>query len=222
MTPFPGGIESLPNGALILSLAAAVAYLAVQQRTPSLRRSFAKTAAVGLLAVLAFIQGGPALLVAALALSTAGDAFLAQEGEKPFLAGLASFLLAHIAYVTLFLTVGDRLEILAAEPWRVALCAVGIVAALMLLRRLLPVAGPQMRLPVAFYTIAILAMLLAAATVRAPVIVAGAVLFVVSDSLLAIGRFLLAPGDPRQNALGPAVWISYYLAQAAITLGFLL
>lgn len=222
MTPFPGGIESLPNGTLILSVAAAVAYLAVQQRTPSLRRSFAKTAAAGLLAVLAFIQGGPVLLVAALALGAAGDAFLAQEGEKPFLAGLASFLLAHIAYVALFLTAGDRLEILAGQPWRVALCAAGIVASVVLLRRLLPAAGPHMRLPVALYSIAILAMLLAAATVRAPVIVAGAALFVVSDSLLAIGRFLLTPDDPRQKALGSAVWVSYYLAQAAITLGFLL
>lgn len=222
MTPFPDGIDSLPNGALILSLAAAVAYLAVQGRTPSLRRSFAKTAAVGLLAVLAFVQDGPALLIAALALSAAGDAFLAQEGETPFLAGLASFLLAHVAYVVLFVMAGDGLAILVSQPWRMALCVVGVIAAMALLRRLLPAAGLQMRAPVALYTVAILAMLLAAATMRAPAILAGAVLFVVSDSLLAIGRFLLAPGDPRQPALGAAVWVSYYLAQAAITLGFLL
>lgn len=222
MMPFPGGIESLANGTLLLSLAAAVAYLAAQSRAPSLRRSAAKTAAVGLLAVLAFLQGGPVLLIAALALSAAGDAFLAQEGEKPFFAGLASFLLAHVAYVVLFLRTGDGLGILASQPWRVALCAICIVAAMGLLRRLLPVAGPQMRLPVTLYTDAILAMLVAAATVRAPAIVAGAVLFVVSDTLLAIGRFLLAPGDPRQPVLGAAVWVSYFLAQAAITLGFLL
>lgn len=222
MTPFPGGIESLANGTLILSLAAAIAYLPVQGRAPSLRRSFAKTSAVGLLAVLAFLQAGPLLLIAALALSATGDALLAQEGEKPFLAGLASFLGAHIAYVALFLAVGDGLEILAGTSWRLALAALAIAATVLLLRLLLPAVGAQLRLPVMLYSIAILAMLLAATTVRAPAIIAGAVLFVISDSLLAVGRFLLAPDDPRQKALGPAVWISYYLAQTAITLGFLL
>jgi uncharacterized membrane protein YhhN len=58
--------------------------------------------------------------------------------------------------------------------------------------------------------------------VPAPIILAGAALFVLSDSLLAIGRFLLPPDLPRQPATGAAVWVFYYLAQAAIALGFLL
>lgn len=222
MTPFPGGIESLPNGSLILSLAAAVVYLAIQGRSPSLRRSIAKTSAVGLLALIAFLQGGPTLLIVALTLSALGDAFLAQAGAKPFLAGLVSFLLAHIAYIALFLATGDGLAILFAEPWRIALCGLAIIAAAILSNRLLPAAGPQMRLPVALYVITILAMLLAAGMVRAPIIAVGATLFVLSDSLLAIGRFLLRPADHRQTMLGPAVWISYYLAQLAIMLGFVI
>lgn len=222
MMPFPGGLDGFANGALILSLAAAIAYLPVQDRQPSLRRSFVKTATTALLALLAFMEGGPLLLAGALALSAAGDAFLAQEGEKAFLAGLASFLAAHIAYVVLFLLAGGGLETLAGARWRFVLCAFAIAAAIFLLRHLLPAVGRHMRLPVTFYTIAILAMLLAAATVAAPAILIGALLFVISDTLLAIGRFLLAPQSPRQLLLGKAVWISYYLAQAAITLGFLL
>lgn len=222
MTPFPGGIESLANGTLILSAAAALLYLPLQGREPSLRRTLVKTGSTALLALLAWMEGGPALLVAALALSAAGDAFLAQDGEKAFLAGLASFLAAHIAYVPLFLSAGDRLEILADEPWRIALAALAIAGAAVLMRRLLPAAGPGMRVPVALYAAAILAMLLAAATVPSPVIVAGAALFVVSDSLLAAGRFLLAPDSPGQRPVGAAVWITYYLAQVAIALGFLL
>ena len=222
MTPFPGGIESLANGTLILSVVAALLYLPLQGHAPSLRRTLVKTGSTALLALLAFIEGSPALLVAALVLSAAGDAFLAQDGEKAFLAGLASFLAAHIAYVALFLSAGDRLEILAGEPWRAALAAVAIAGAVVLMRRLLPAAGPGMRVPVAAYAAAILAMLLAAATVPSPVIVAGAALFVVSDSLLASGRFLLAPESAGQRPVGAAVWIFYYLAQAAITLGFLL
>lgn len=222
MMPFPGGIDSLSNGTLVLSAAAALLYLPVQGRAPSLRRTVVKTASTALLALLAVPEGGPALLVAALALSAAGDAFLSRDGETPFLLGLASFLLAHIAYVPLFLSVGGGLAILAAEPWRIALSLLAVAGAVVLLRRLLPAAGPQMRLPVAVYTAAILAMMLAAATVPSPIILIGAAMFVVSDSLLAIGRFLMPPHAPRQRPTGAAVWVFYYLAQAAITLGFLL
>lgn len=222
MMPFDGGIDSLANGTLVLSVIAAVLYLPVQGRAPSWRRSLVKTASTALLAVLAYIQGGPALLVAALALSAAGDFFLSRAGERAFLAGLASFLAAHIAYVPLFLSVGGGTDILLWQPWRIGLAVVAIAGAGLLLRRLLPAAGAQMRGPVALYAAAILAMLLAAATVPAPVILAGAVFFVVSDSLLAAGRFLLPAGSPRQRPVGAAVWVFYYLAQAAITLGFLL
>lgn len=222
MMPFDGGIESLANGMLILSVAAALLYLPVQGRQPSLRRTAVKAGSTALLALLAFTQGGPALLVAALALSAAGDAFLAQEGEKAFLAGLASFLAAHLAYVPLFLSAGGGMEIITAGAWRAALGGLAIAGTVLLLRRLLPAAGPEMRLPVVLYAVAILAMLLAATTVPSALVVAGAASFVISDSLLAIGRFLLAPGAPQQRQLGFAVWIFYYLAQATITLAFLI
>lgn len=220
--PFAGGIESLANGTLILSVAAALLYLPLRDREPSPRRTLVKAGSTALLALLAWMEGGPVLLVAALALSAAGDAFLAQDGEKAFLAGLASFLAAHIAYVPLFAAAGGGLDILAGEPWRAVIAALAIAGAAALLRRLLPAAGPAMRGPVAVYAAAILTMLLAAATVPSPVIVAGAVLFVLSDALLATGRFLLAPDSPRRRPVGMAVWIAYYLAQAAIALGFLL
>ena len=222
MMPFPGGIDSLPNGTLILSAAAALLYLAVQGREPSLRRSLVKTAAVALLALLAFLQGGPLLLVVALALSAAGDAFLSRDGERAFLAGLASFLAAHLAYVALFASIGGGMEILTWQPWRLAIVAVAALGAIALMRLLLPVAGPRLRVPLALYAGAILAMMLAAATVPSPVIVIGAMLFVASDSLLAIGRFLLPAQSRFRLPLGAAVWIFYYLAQAAITLGLLL
>ncbi len=222
MMPFAGGLDSLPNGTLLLSVVAALLYLPVQGRAPSLRRSFVKTAATALLAVLAFIEGGPFLLVAALALSAAGDFFLSRDGETAFLAGLASFLAAHVAYVPLFLSVGGGTEILTWQPWRLGLAVLAAVGAALLMRRLLAVVAPQMRVPVAVYAAAILAMMLAAATVPSPVILAGAILFVASDSLLAIGRFLTPPDSPRQRPVGAAVWVLYYLAQAAIALGFLL
>lgn len=222
MTPFAGGIDSLSNGTLLFAAAAAFFYLLVQARPPSWRRTLAKAGSVALLALLAIIEGGPWLLVAALLLSAAGDAFLAQEGEKPFLGGLASFLAAHLAYVALFWTHGGGIEILLAQPWRLALPAVALLATAVLLRRLLPAVGAPLRLPVTAYVAAILAMMAAAATVPAPIVVLGAALFVASDAILAVERFLLAPASPHRAWAGPAVWVLYWLAQAAITLGFLL
>ena len=87
----------------------------------SLARSAAKTLAVAMLAVLAALQGGPLLLVVALALSAVGDAFLSRDGEKAFLGGLASFLVAHIVYIALFLRSGGGLGLLGAESWRGAI-----------------------------------------------------------------------------------------------------
>jgi uncharacterized membrane protein YhhN len=63
---------------------------------------------------------------------------------------------------------------------------------------------------------------LSALTLPVPAVIAGAILFMASDALLAVGRFLLAADSPRQALVRPAVWALYYLAQAAITLGVLL
>lgn len=222
MMPFAGGIDSLPNGTLLLSIAAAVFYLAMQGRPPSWRRTLAKAGSTALLAWLAWLEGGPLLLVAALALGAAGDAFLAQEGEGWFLAGLASFLAAHIAYVALFAASGSGLEILSIQPWRLVAPAIAAFGALVVLRLILPAAGRELRLPVVAYVLAILAMMTAAATVAAPIIMAGAALFVLSDAILAIQKFLMRPGTVTFRLAGAAVWLLYYPAQLVITLGFLL
>jgi uncharacterized membrane protein YhhN len=220
--PFAGGIDSLSNGTLLLSAAAAFFYLLMQGRPPSWRRTVAKTASVGLLAVLAIIEGGPAMLAAALFLGAAGDAFLAQEGERFFLAGLASFLLAHLAYLMLFAETGGGVEILLAQPWRAILPLIALAASALLLTRLIKAAAPGLRMPVAVYVLAIAAMMLASATVGAPIVMLGAFLFVVSDAILAIEKFLMPSGSPHRRWSGPAVWTLYWAAQAAITLGFLL
>jgi len=88
--PFAGGIDANANATLIFSLVAAVIYASHWDMPPTLARSAAKTLAVAMLAVLAAMQGGPLLLVVALALSAVGDAFLSRDGDKAFLGGLAS------------------------------------------------------------------------------------------------------------------------------------
>jgi uncharacterized membrane protein YhhN len=222
MMPFQGGIDSLANGTLFFSAALALFYLLVQARQPSARRTMAKAGSIALLAVLAFIEGGPLLLMIALLFCAAGDAFLAHDGEPSFLGGLASFLTGHLVYVALFLTQGEGIAIVQAQPWRLVLPLVAVAGAVILLRRLLPAVGPTLRVPVTVYVVAIASMMLAAATVPAPLAMIGAALFLASDAILAIEKFLLPPTSPHGAWARPAVWILYYLAQVAITLAFLL
>lgn len=215
--PFPGAIDSLSNGTLLFSAIAAFFSLLAQGRAPSWRHTAATAGAILLLALLATMEGGPLLLILALSLCAAAAAFLAQAGEGPFRAGLASLLAGHLAYAALFAVTGGGMEILAAQPWRAALPALGILAATLLLLR-----PPAPRLPLAAGIAAMLAMVFAAATVPAPLVLIGATLLLAADALLAAERFLLAGNSPHRAWAGPAAWILSYLAQLSITLGFLL
>ncbi|MCV0394489.1 MAG: lysoplasmalogenase [Rhizobiaceae bacterium] len=221
MMPFTGGIEGTANATLLFSVAAAVIYLAMLRRPPSWRRTLAKTGSILLLAWLAYAEAGPPLLVAALVLSAAGDACLAQEGEKPFLAGLGAFLAAHLAYAALFWSAGDVARF-GAEPWRIllALAMIGFSAAMFRLLR--PLLRADMQAPVAAYMVAILAMGVAAASLPAPLVILGAVAFMASDAILAVERFMLPSASPHRAWTGAGVWILYWIAQALITLGVLL
>jgi uncharacterized membrane protein YhhN len=148
-----------------------------------------------------------AWLVAALALALAGDVFLMLPRDL-FVAGLAAFLLAHLAYVAGFQAAG----VSGGELARAA--AVIALAAVLLAARLLPAAAPAepgVGPPVALYSAAIWAMVAHALT-ASPVAGAGAVLFMGSDALIAWNRFL------RPLAWAPlAIIVTYHLAQALLT-----
>ncbi|RUV39531.1 lysoplasmalogenase family protein [Mesorhizobium sp. M7A.F.Ca.MR.148.00.0.0] len=220
--PFAGGIDANANATLIFSLAAAMIYAFTLGMPSTLARSAAKTLAVAMLAVLAGLQGGPLLLVAALALSAAGDAFLSRDGEKAFLGGLASFLVAHIVYVALFLRSGGGLGVLGAEPWRGAIALAMALFVVIMLAALWRRVGPSLRIPITVYIAAILAMGISALTTSNMWAIGGAVLFMVSDGLLATEKFLVAAISPHRAWMRFAVWALYYAAQLATTLGFLL
>jgi len=220
--PFAGGIDANANATLIFSLVAAVIYAFTLGMPPGLARSAAKTLAVAMLAVLSALQGGPLLLVAALALSAVGDAFLSRDGEKAFLGGLASFLVAHIAYIALFLRSGGGLGLLGTESWRGAIALALAVFVIVMLAALWRRVGPGLRIPIAIYVVAILAMGMAALTTNSAWVIGGAVLFMASDGLLATEKFLVAAISPHRAWMRFAVWVLYYAAQLAITLGFLL
>lgn len=219
MMPFDGGIDSIANGSLILSAVAAFLYLLKEKEAPSVRRTILKTASILLLAVIAAVEGGPILLVIALLLSALGDALLAQDGERMFLGGLASFLAGHLAYVALFLSMA-ALPAFFGEIWRplaAVLIVSGAVGVFLWLRSALP---GNLVVPVAVYTVAIAAMGLAALGVDGPVFF-GALLFMASDTILAGEKFRFRPNSTHRAWARPAVWILYWLAQVAILLSVL-
>lgn len=103
MTPFAGGLDSLPNGTLLFSAAAAILYLLAWNQPPSWRRMVAGPAALVLLAVLVLLENGPWPLALVLALAGAGEAWIAQRGGGAFLYGQAGWALRYVALATLTL-----------------------------------------------------------------------------------------------------------------------
>lgn len=140
------------------------------------------------------------LLLAGIALSWGGDVLLSFPGDGWFAAGLCSFLLAHVAYIVLFL----RMPRARRRPpaWSYLYWAWMVVV----LGLLLPHAG-VLAAPIVLYAAAIGTMAMCA-SMHGRWIVLGGVFFVVSDSVLALGRFL--PG--YEFAAHDFVVMSTYLA----------
>ncbi len=221
MMPFPGDATATANGTLLLAAAAAVLYAFMVFQAPSWRRTAVKTISVVLLAALAWLEHGPLLLVAALVFGAAGDAFLSRDGERAFLAGLASFLVAHLLYIALFVVAGAGVALFGAEPWRMVAALVVILFAGAMAGFLWPALPSEMRAPVAAYVVAIAVMGIAALSVRGIGVALGAALFIASDAILATEKFRLDPASPQRRWMSPAVWVLYWTAQATIALAFL-
>jgi len=182
---------------------------------PSLRRTLIKVLAVASLIPVVGWTGAPPLLMAGLALSALGDAFLAGNPKRWLPWGLASFLIAQLIYVALFAFYAVTPP---SPPRAIGIAAAGLAAAAMF-AWLWPRLG-ALRLPVAGYVLAITAMVATALMLppgRSPATV-GAVLFFCSDAILAAQLFR-ERFTGRGGAL--AVWWLYYLGQVGIAWGFL-
>ena len=150
-------------------------------------------------------------LLAALVASLAGDVFLMLPGNY-FIPGLASFLVAHLFYIALFRQ---------GVPWfpsRRALAGTLGIGAAMYAWVWGGLADPVLKVAVAAY-VSVIALMVAqaigrAATVRdaaAKAVGLGACVFMLSDALIAINRFV-------QPLPLVSLWVlaSYYTAQILI------
>ena len=157
------------------------------------------------------------LLVVALLFSWIGDLLLMGEGELFFLGGLVSFLIAQILYsFILYQSTTGKMA------WRWMPSMLFILYAFFLLSLLVPGSG-LMGFPIAIYGVGITVMITVAGlrkglTGKLSYLAAmiGAILFVISDSIIAIDAFY-------SPVLFSGVWImsTYIVAQLLLAMGIL-
>ena len=168
----------------------------------------AKGAGVGLLALAAATQARERdgwLLAAILALGAIGDVLL----EISLAAGALAFAAGHVAAIALYL--GNRRTPAGAADWVVAASIFGVGAVLPVL-----ILGPRPE-AAAFGAYALLLAGMAASAWLSrfprPLVAVGALMFVVSDMLIAVRM------AREMTALEPAIWLLYYFGQLLIYLG---
>jgi uncharacterized membrane protein YhhN len=176
----------------ILAAAAIMADRRGDRRAAYILRPATMLAAIALAALRPPAVSGAykGLILAGLAAALVGDGFM-MLGGKRFLEGLTGFLVAQICYGTAFAT--------AAKPSLDPGVALPLLVYAALMMRLLGPHLGKLKAPVVFYIIVVtlMAMLAVSRFVEAggaPAFRAclGALLFVASDSLLAVNRFLKA------------------------------
>lgn len=154
------------------------------------------------------------ILGTSLIFSVGGDVFLGLNREDYFVFGLASFLIAHVFYIVLFIR-SMPLRLIVSPPQKIGvglLLAYGVGMVIWLL----PSLGPLM-IPVILYIAVIMTMGVCAilAGFKAPWVALGSILFILSDSVIAITKFKIA------FAAGPyLIWSMYYIGQYFIVMGF--
>ncbi len=206
-------------GGFGLAGAAALTYgLVFLQRPPSLPRTATKALFAASLAVTARLTDAPAFLGVGLALCAVGDACLAGDPKRWLPPGIVVFLLAHLMLSVLFVEIGDAHRL--AEPLRAAGAGLALLWSGGLLALLWPRMGP-LRPAGAAYAALLLATVVSALTLGANYgwAILGAVLFLASDSILAV-RLFRHEGAPSR-LWDNLVWWLYAGAVGLIAFAFL-
>ena len=197
---------------LVVGIASLLGLLEVERRRSTTGRWLVKPVASATFLGLAFAGGGlesqwGRWILLALALCFLGDVFLVPRGStRCFMAGLASFLLGHIAFIGAFLGSGQSFSWLAWASAGVLIAGGPLIA---WLRRRAP---PRLAPAVLAYGLVLSAMVATAAGAvgagRGAACLLAAILFFLSDLCVAWDRFVGSTFTAR--AIGLPL---YYIAQ---------
>jgi uncharacterized membrane protein YhhN len=146
----------------------------------------------------------------ALALSLCGDVLLMLPRDR-FVAGLGAFLLGHLAYIAGFHAAGAPL--IAVAAWLAPLLLFVTAVMTPVIRGALRRGRRALVAPILAYSVVISVMAASALAGGSRLAAAGALLFVASDALIALRRFV---ADRPWMRL--AIIVTYHLGQAALVL----
>ena len=151
--------------------------------------------------------------IAALAFCVLGDVFLMLPRDA-FVPGLASFAVAQVLLVISF--VSDDVHVGRLVVGLVVTVPVAVLLARRFVSAIRRVGRPELVAPVVVYLVVISAMAVTSIAAGAVVAVVGALLFMLSDSLIAESRFV------KERAWhGVGIMVTYHLALAGLVLGLL-
>jgi uncharacterized membrane protein YhhN len=198
--------------ALVVAVVLAILdWIAVAQRRKALEYISKPGVMLALIVVaisLTDVPDGPRwAFVVALAASMLGDIFLMLPADR-FIAGVASFFLAHLAYI-----VGLRIGSSGALSFVLGAAVVAVYAAVIGLRIINAVREkePGLTNAVAAYTAVISVMVASAIATRNVLAAVGAVVFMASDTLIAWNRFV------QPLAWAPVtIMVTYHVGQAML------
>ena len=145
--------------------------------------------------------------------SLSGDTFLMFNGEKYFMFGLGSFLITHIFYIFTFSRNWLKTNTLA----RISFIGFSLIMLFLLKNNV----GNSLIIPIVIYMITITIMAISASERNTNsesfrMVLLGAILFLLSDSLIAIDKFIVPISFQTFLIMG-----TYVLAQYLIAIGFL-
>jgi uncharacterized membrane protein YhhN len=194
-------------------MAAVVDWVAVATNRRQLERVFKPAVMLGLLGVALTVSAPAAVrpwFLAALVFSLLGDVFLMLPKER-FVAGLASFLVAHVLYVVGLAQAFSAWSFVAGSM--IVVIPAVLLVGVPLLRAIRRGSNPSLALPVMAYMAAISSMVVAAFGTGVVMAIAGGLLFFASDSLLGWNRFV---SPIRQGRL--ATMVTYHNGQVLLVL----
>jgi uncharacterized membrane protein YhhN len=211
--------------ALTLSAILAIAYGAFgsslyEGAPPFIVGTLFKASSIIVLGLIALFARSP-LMATGLLFGALGDALLAWSPET-FLYGALAFVIGHLFYIALFLRTGIGVGAALKQPPRL-LAALSLIAAAIVMTSLLVPRDNAMFVPLSVYTGVLTLMALCSFTLPTTrwLVMAGAVLFFISDGFVAWNMFHHDPDPTLAFWRSFAGWMIYWAGQAAICYGAL-
>jgi len=214
-------------GISLIYFLAGIIFILLPAKSPFIIELVLKSLIIPVLMILFLVNINPflnslhRLMFAGLFFSWAGDVILefSVKNGNLFVMGLACFLLAHLMYFTVFISTPGKKKLIGNRFWLLLPVIIyGIVLVCFLYNDL-----GDMQVPVILYAIIILTMLSGAINRIDKVnrksfwlVLAGAILFLVSDSAIAINKF-----SYQFKGSGIIIMSTYIVAQYLIVAGYI-